>query len=50
MLGYGESQLIIQNAKTEEEHQVNRRTEFKVTSYEFVDSSNREEEEFFNIN
>ena len=48
--GYGESQLIIQNAKTEEEHQVNRRTEFKVTSYEFVDSSNREEEEFFNIN
>ncbi len=28
--GYGESQLIIQNAQTEEEHQVNRRTEFKV--------------------
>ncbi|WP_026955153.1 OmpA family protein [Algoriphagus vanfongensis] len=28
--GYGESQLIIQNATTEEEHQVNRRTEFKV--------------------
>ena len=28
--GYGERQLIIQNAQTEEEHQVNRRTEFKV--------------------
>jgi peptidoglycan-associated lipoprotein len=28
--GYGESQLIIKDAKTEEEHQVNRRTEFKV--------------------
>jgi len=28
--GYGESQLIIKNASTEEEHQTNRRTEFKV--------------------
>lgn len=28
--GYGEKQLIIKNAKTEEEHQINRRTEFKV--------------------
>lgn len=28
--GYGKRQLIIQNAQTEEEHQVNRRTEFKV--------------------
>ncbi|AMQ54966.1 OmpA family protein [Algoriphagus sanaruensis] len=28
--GYGESQLIIKDAQTEEEHQVNRRTEFKV--------------------
>tara|TARA_R110002096_G_scaffold172575_2_gene346392 strand:- start:914 stop:2863 length:1950 start_codon:yes stop_codon:yes gene_type:complete len=28
--GYGERQLIIENAQTEEEHQVNRRTEFKV--------------------
>jgi peptidoglycan-associated lipoprotein len=28
--GYGETELIVQNAKTEEEHQVNRRTEFKV--------------------
>ena len=50
--GYGESQLIITNAKTEEQHQINRRTEFKVTSYEFIDSSNSEddEEKFFNIN
>jgi outer membrane protein OmpA-like peptidoglycan-associated protein len=28
--GYGETELIIQEAKNEEEHQVNRRTEFKV--------------------
>lgn len=28
--GYGRRQLIIENAQTEEEHQVNRRTEFKV--------------------
>ena len=28
--GYGETQLIIPNAQTEEEHQVNRRTEFKI--------------------
>ena len=28
--GYGERQLIIEDAQTEEEHQVNRRTEFKV--------------------
>lgn len=31
--GYGESQLIIKNAQTEEQHQINRRTEFKVLSY-----------------
>ena len=50
--GYGESQLIIANAKSEEEHQINRRTEFKVTSYEFIDSSGSEDEEekFFNNN
>jgi outer membrane protein OmpA-like peptidoglycan-associated protein len=30
--GYGKRQLIVQNAQTEEEHQVNRRTEFKVTA------------------
>ncbi|MCC5919544.1 MAG: OmpA family protein [Cyclobacteriaceae bacterium] len=28
--GYGESKHIIENAQTEEEHQINRRTEFKV--------------------
>jgi outer membrane protein OmpA-like peptidoglycan-associated protein len=28
--GYGETKLIIKDAQTEEEHQVNRRTEFKV--------------------
>jgi peptidoglycan-associated lipoprotein len=28
--GYGETELIIQTAKNEDEHQVNRRTEFKV--------------------
>jgi peptidoglycan-associated lipoprotein len=32
--GYGETQLIIKDAQTEEEHQVNRRTEFKVTKYD----------------
>ena len=50
--GYGESQLIIANAKSEEEHRINRRTEFKVTSYEFIDSSGSEDEEekFFNNN
>ena len=31
--GYGESQLLIKNAQTEEEHQRNRRTEFKVLKY-----------------
>jgi len=47
--GYGESQLIIVNAKTEEEHQVNRRTEFKVTSYELIDDDedSQTEERFF---
>jgi len=39
--GYGESQLLIKNALTEEEHQVNRRTEFKVLRY----NPNRETEE-----
>ena len=33
-MGYGETQLIIKNAKTEEEHQINRRTEFKVIGYD----------------
>jgi peptidoglycan-associated lipoprotein len=31
--GYGETQLIVKDAKTEEEHQRNRRTEFTVLSY-----------------
>ncbi|WP_206023373.1 OmpA family protein [Runella sp. CRIBMP] len=31
--GYGESRLIIKEAKTEEEHQKNRRTEFTILSY-----------------
>jgi peptidoglycan-associated lipoprotein len=29
--GYGETRLVVKNAKTEAEHQRNRRTEFKVT-------------------
>ena len=49
--GYGESQLLITNAQTEEEHQINRRTEFKVTSYEFIDEDQAgDEERFFNNN
>ena len=39
--GYGESVLVIENAVTEEEHQKNRRTEFKVLRYDPVE---REEE------
>lgn len=31
--GYGETELIVPNAQTEEEHQRNRRTEFKVLRY-----------------
>ncbi|MDF7821933.1 OmpA family protein [Runella sp. MFBS21] len=31
--GYGETRLIIKDAKTEEEHQKNRRTEFTILSY-----------------
>ena len=31
--GYGESRLLIANATTEEEHQTNRRTEFKIIEY-----------------
>ncbi len=31
--GYGESQLIVKDAQNEEEHQTNRRTEFKVLKY-----------------
>lgn len=32
--GYGESELLIKNAKTEDEHQTNRRTEFKIIEVE----------------
>ena len=49
--GYGESQLLITNAKNEEEHQINRRTEFKVTSYEFIETDEPgDDERFFNNN
>ena len=47
--GYGESQLIIKNAVTEEEHQINRRTEFKVIKYELKENE-KDEERFFNNN
>ncbi|MFY0607901.1 MAG: PD40 domain-containing protein [Cyclobacteriaceae bacterium] len=45
--GYGESQLLIGNAQTEEEHQKNRRTEFKVLKYnpEIPEEEELEEEE-----
>lgn len=43
--GYGESQLIIEDAETEEEHQVNRRTEFKVIRYDKSLSKKTDEEE-----
>jgi peptidoglycan-associated lipoprotein len=36
--GYGETELIVESAKTEEEHQVNRRTEFKVVEITESDS------------
>lgn len=39
--GYGETQLIIPNATTEEQHQKNRRTEFKVLRY---NSSEKQDE------
>ncbi|MTI22329.1 hypothetical protein E1176_14955 [Fulvivirga sp. RKSG066] len=42
--GYGETKLIIPNAKTEEEHQVNRRTEFKIL--ELGEKKQVSEEEF----
>ena len=38
--GYGEEQLIIKNAMTEEQHQVNRRTEFKVVGINEKQASN----------
>ena len=48
--GYGESRLIIEDAQTEEEHQVNRRTEFKVIRYDRrseEDSDYLDEDRFF---
>ena len=43
--GYGESRLIIQDAQTEDEHQVNRRTEFKILEIgKTVDEENSEGE------
>ena len=42
--GYGESQLIILNALTEEEHQKNRRTEFKILKYNPKNTNNIETE------
>lgn len=38
--GYGETQLIIKNEKTEEDYQVNRRTEFKVLRYDPRETTN----------
>ena len=37
--GYGETQLLIKNAQTEEQHQKNRRTEFKVLSYNPIEGN-----------
>lgn len=49
--GYGETKLIIPNAKTEEEHQVNRRTEFKILEVgerkQSTDVDEFEEDRFF---
>lgn len=48
--GYGESRLLIADAQTEDEHQINRRTEFKVTRYDRrseEDSDYQDEDRFF---
>jgi outer membrane protein OmpA-like peptidoglycan-associated protein len=48
--GYGESKLLIPNAQTEEEHQVNRRTEFKILEIGKIKpppTSEFEEDRFF---
>jgi len=42
--GYGETKLIIPNAQTEEQHQINRRTEFKIL--ELGEKKQPEQEEF----
>ena len=41
--GYGETKLIIENAQTEAEHQINRRTEFKVLKYDLQEIEVEEE-------
>jgi outer membrane protein OmpA-like peptidoglycan-associated protein len=41
--GYGESKLMIENAQTEADHQINRRTEFKVLKYDFQEIEAEEE-------
>lgn len=43
--GYGESQLIIQDAQTEDQHQVNRRTEFKILEIGKTIEDEKSEEE-----
>lgn len=49
--GYGETMLIIENALTEEEHQVNRRTEFKILEvgdiFKSTGESGFDEDQFF---
>ena len=42
--GYGETQLIVQSATTEEQHQKNRRTEFKVLRYNPKEQEDEEPE------
>ena len=41
--GYGETKLMIENARTEAEHQINRRTEFKVLKYDLQEIEVEEE-------
>ena len=41
--GYGETKLMIENAQTEAEHQINRRTEFKVLKYDLQEIEVEEE-------
>ena len=49
--GYGETKLIIKDAQTEEEHQVNRRTEFKILEvgdiFKSTGDSDFDEDQFF---
>lgn len=45
--GYGESKLLIPNAKSEEEHQKNRRTEFKIIDIGISKNTAFEEDAYF---